>query len=228
VISSVPLSVLLTTLFAATGGYALLRWAALRSGLAAHGGDQVAELSHLVMSLAMLAMVWAYGGPAGLVVQLVAFSAFAAYFLGRLVRRRVGAAVPGCPAAEFHLLMSATMIWMVAGMPVLMGGSGSPGGADAGGHAGHGGHGGGQAIAEAGGGPVVPVAVPGWAVALTVASVAALLVAAAFWALRAVRSRPATPGATTNRLVTALTPRSEAVCHLAMSLGMAAMFVTMI
>ncbi|WP_028924986.1 DUF5134 domain-containing protein [Pseudonocardia acaciae] len=227
-ISSVPLSALLTVLYAATGGYALLRWAALRAGLAhAHGfyGDQVAELSHLVMSLAMLAMVWAYGGPAAEVTQIVAFTVFAGYFLSRLVSRRQGVtARHACPAAEFHLLMSVTMIWMVAGMPVLMGGAAGPGGSG-GGHAGHAGHGG-QAEAAVGGAPVAPVPVPWWAVALTVACIGALVVAAAFWAVRAVRHRPV--DAPAKRMLAALTPRSEAVCHLAMSLGMAAMFVTMI
>lgn len=225
-ISSVPLSALLTVLYAATGGYALLRWAALRAGLAhAHGvyGDQVAELSHLVMSLAMLAMVWAYGGPAAEVTQIVAFTVFAGYFLSRLVTRRAGVpARHACPAAEFHLLMSVTMIWMVAGMPVLMGGG--SGGSGGGGHAGHAGHGG-QAEAAIGA-PAAPVPVPWWAVALTVACIGALLVAAAFWAVRAVRHRPV--AAPARRMLAALTPRSEAVCHLAMSLGMAAMFVTMI
>lgn len=56
-ISSVALNVLLTVLFVATGGFALLRWAALRAG-SAHGGDQVAELSHLLMSLVCWRMSW--------------------------------------------------------------------------------------------------------------------------------------------------------------------------
>lgn len=234
-VSSVPLSALFTAVFTATGGLALLRWAALRAGLAPHGGDQVAELSHLLMSLAMVAMVWAYGGRAGAVVQIVAFTGFAAYFLDRLVRRRTGgSAGHSCPAVEYHLMMSMTMIWMVAGMPVLMGGMagmgmpgmGGSGGAHAG-HAGHSGHAGHAAIAT--GGP--PAAVPGWAMALTVASIGALLVAAVFWAGRAVRRparHPVTVGAPAHPVAAALNPRPEAACHLAMSLGMAAMFVTMV
>jgi uncharacterized protein DUF5134 len=233
VVSSVPLSVLLTVVFTATGGLALLRFAALRFGLAPYGGDQVAQLSHVMMSVAMVAMVWAYAGAAATVVQVVAFAGFAGYFLDRMVRRRVGSSAPAgqaCPALEYHLMMSMTMIWMAVGMPVLMRRSpagmadmsdmsGMPGmGGSAGAHAGHG-------AGAAAGAPV-----PGWAMALTVASIGSLLVAAVFWAGRAVRrpARLATVAAPAHPVSAALTPRSEDVCHLAMSLGMTAMFVTMI
>ncbi|MBO0876759.1 MAG: DUF5134 domain-containing protein [Pseudonocardia sp.] len=197
-VSSVPLSALLTAVFVATGCLALARWAALWAGLSPHG-DQVAELSHLTMSLAMVAMLWAYGGPAGSVVQIVAFTGFAGYFVDRLVRRRAFAGRHTCPAVEYHLMMSMTMIWMVAGMPVLMAGTRG--------------------------------AARGWAMALTVASVGALLTAAVFWAARAVRGRSArlvTVGASSHRVAAALNPRPEAVCHLAMSLGMATMFLAMV
>ena len=53
--------VVLTIVFAATGLYPLLRFAALVSGAEA-GGDRVAELAHLVMSIAMIAMTWAFSG----------------------------------------------------------------------------------------------------------------------------------------------------------------------
>ncbi|HTF49646.1 MAG TPA: DUF5134 domain-containing protein [Pseudonocardia sp.] len=253
-ISSVPLSVLLTVIFAATGGYSLLRWASLRAGVAGHHGDRVAELSHLVMSVAMIAMVWAYGGPAGNVAQIVLFTVLAGYFLARLPVGRRGARLGGCPAPGFHLLMCASMVWMVAAMPLLMGGM--PTGS-AGGHM-HGMPMGGADSAGQDGQPPAPT--PAWAVVVTVAVSVALLAAAGYWLRRAVRTparpevpvgaevqvdaevpaligggevRPAEPPARSarrapSRVPAALTPRRDAVCHLAMSVGMAAMCLAML
>jgi Domain of unknown function (DUF5134) len=306
VISSVPLSVALTVLFALSGGYSLLRWASLRAGVAGHHGDPVAELSHLLMSLGMIAMVWAYGGSTGNAVQLVAYLALSGYFLTRLRRGGV-AGHPGCPAPGFHLLMSGSMVWMVAAMPLLMAGMtmGSGGGMQMDGM-------------TMGGdtGPATPsvTTTPGWAVALTWVFIAGLVAGAGFWLRRVLPARPAastgvstgmsttgtptgpsagaapatsaiptttattgsaptdtattdtatTDTATTdtatsvtaisvtaisvtaisvtaisavvtstttgpaNRLLAALTPRADAACHLAMSLGMAAMFLAML
>jgi hypothetical protein len=261
VISSVPLSVALTVLFALSGGYSLLRWASLRAGVAGHHGDQVAELSHVLMSLGMIAMVWAYGGGTGDAVQLIAYLALSGYFLTRLVRRRA-TGHPGCPAPGFHLLMSGSMVWMVAAMPLLMAGLvASPSG-------------GMQMDGMTMGGtdtgldarPVT--ATPGWAIALTWIFIAGLVLGAGFWLRRALPAPSGTPVAATsatatsaaptvaattvaatstavastlvasttvashtapaNPLLAALTPRADAVCHLAMSLGMAAMFLAML
>jgi len=275
VISSLPLSLALTVLFTGTGVYSLLRWASLRAGVAGHHGDQVAELSHLVMSLAMVGMVWAYGGSFADTVQLVVFGGFSCYFLARLVLGRLRPGRPGCPAPGFHLLMAASMVWMVAAMPLLMAGmsSGAGGGMVMDGHV-MGGHVmGGDAGAS---GPVV-TETPGWALALTVLCCVGLLVGAGYWArqLRPARGaratedlpavqlgnhRPAphpenlpavqfgnarqrggrtatataTPPATATaapargRVLAALTPRADAACHLAMSLGMVAMFLVML
>lgn len=237
-IPSFWLSFALTALFAVTGGYALLRWASLRAGVATHHGDQVAELGHLVMSAAMIAMVWAYGGPTGDVAQIVLFGLLGLYFLARRLGDR-RAARPGCPAAEQHALMSVAMVWMVAGMPLLMGGgTGSAGG---GGH--H--HGGAAETTEAVPAPSAPT--PGWAFWLTVLFVVALAASGLFWTRRALTaSRDDEPGdgerqslvlvgapgdtsvATRPRALRLLGPRADAVCHLGMSLGMAVMFLTML
>ena len=245
-ISSLPLSVLLTVLYAATGGYSLLRWASLGAGISGHHGDRVAELSHLVMSVAMIAMAWAYGGPAGNAAQIVLFTVLAGYFLTRLPVGRSGARLGGCPAPGFHLLMCLSMVWMVAAMPLLMGGM--PAGS-AGGHM-HDMPMGGADSAGQDGQPPAPT--PSWAVVVTVAMSVALLAAAAYWLRRAVRTparpevpaligggeaggeaRPAEPPARSprrapGRVPAALTPRRDAVCHLAMSVGMAAMCLTML
>lgn len=271
-ISSVPLSVALTVLFALSGGYSLLRWASLRAGVAGHHGDQVAELSHVLMSLGMIAMVWAYGGGTGDAVQLIAYLALSGYFLTRLVRGRTTGR-PGCPAPGFHLLMSGSMVWMVAAMPLLMAGSvaGPSGGMQMDGMTM-----GGMTMGGTGTGldarPVT--ATPGWAIALTWIFIAGLVLGAGFWLRRALPAPSGTPVAATspsptsaaatstagptvaaastavastavtsttvtsttvasytapaNPLLAALTPRADAVCHLAMSLGMAAMFLAML
>ncbi|HEX4248400.1 MAG TPA: DUF5134 domain-containing protein [Pseudonocardia sp.] len=207
-IPSIPLSVALTVLFAGTGCYSLLRWASLRAGAAGHHGDQVAELSHLVMSLAMIGMVWGYGGPVADTVQLVAFGGFSCYFLGRLALGRLALgrlalgrlglgrlglgwlglgrwrpARPGCPAPGFHLLMAGSMVWMVAAMPLLMAGMST-------------GVGGGGMVMDGmvmGGdaGPSGPVVTetPGWALALTVLFSIGLLVGAGYWARQLLPAR---------------------------------------
>ncbi|HEV7792389.1 MAG TPA: DUF5134 domain-containing protein, partial [Pseudonocardia sp.] len=193
-ISSVPLSVALTVLFALSGGYSLLRWASLRAGVAGHHGDQVAELSHLLMSLGMIAMVWAYGGGTGDAVQLIAYLALSGYFLTRLVRGRTTGR-PGCPAPGFHLLMSGSMVWMVAAMPLLMAGSvaGPSGGMQMDGMTM-----GGMTMGGADTGldarPVT--ATPGWALALTWVFIAGLVLGAGFWLRRALPALSTTTAAT--------------------------------
>ena len=246
-ISSVPLSVPLTVIFAATGGYSLLRWASLRAGVAGHHGDRVAELSHLVMSAAMIAMVWEYGGPTGNAAQIVLFTVLAGYFLTRLpVGRRTRPG--GCPAPGFHLLMCSSMVWMLAAMPLLIGGLATD---SAGGHMHDMPMGGADAAGQDG---QPPSATPAWAVVVTVALSVALLAAAGYWLRRAVgtparpevavgaevpalvgtgAARVAQPPArsarrTPGRVPAALTPRRDALCHLAMSVGMAAMCLAML
>lgn len=255
-ISSVPLSVLLTVVFAATGGYSLLRWASLRAGVAGHHGDRVAELSHLVMSAAMIAMVWAYGGPIGNAAQIVLFTVLAGYFLTRLPVGRP-TRPGGCPAPGFHLLMCGSMVWMVAAMPLLTGGLAMD---SAGGHMHDMPMGGADAAGQDG---QPPPATPAWAVVVTVVLSVALLAAAGYWLRRAMGTpaRPEVPvgaevpvgeevralvgsGAarvaqpparsaraarrTPGRVPAALTPRRDALCHLAMSVGMAAMCLAML
>jgi hypothetical protein len=262
--------VALTVLFALSGGYSLLRWASLRAGVAGHHGDQVAELSHLLMSLGMIAMVWAYGGGTGDAVQLIAYLALSGYFLTRLLRGRA-TGHPGCPAPGFHLLMSGSMVWMVAAMPLLMAGSvaGPSGGMQMDGMT--------MGGADTGLDARPVTATPGWAIALTWVFIAGLVLGAGFWLRRALPAPSGTPAAATsatatsaaptsaaptvaatstaatstgvasttvtstvtsttvashaapaNPLLAALTPRADAVCHLAMSLGMAAMFLAML
>lgn len=178
-ISSVALSVPFIVLYAMTGGYSLLRWASLRTGTAAHPGDPVAEVSHVVMSLAMIGMVLGYGGSTSNLVQIVLFGVLCGYFAVRWVALRRGMGGAACPVPGFHLLMCAAMVWMVAAMPLLMGGGGaSDGGMQMDGMQ----MGGGSSGTTASAGPT-----PVWASAVTVAVALGLMVAAGHWLRELVR-----------------------------------------
>ncbi|WP_028936018.1 DUF5134 domain-containing protein [Pseudonocardia spinosispora] len=239
-ISSILLSAFLTVAFLVTGGYALLRWASLRAGVAGHHGDQIAELCHLLMSLAMIGMVYGYAGPVADVVQIVGFGAFALYFLLRWVDglRAHPSAAHGCRGAGHHFVMSAAMVWMVAAMPLLMGPmtSGSSGG-----HAGHAGHGG----SDMGATMSMPAApAPTWALGVSWAVIVLLVVGAGFWARESLLAPVGAPapepvlvgGGTTDMsgpgrphpVARALTPRTDAACHCLMSLAMALGFLPML
>ncbi|WP_433294559.1 DUF5134 domain-containing protein [Pseudonocardia sp. CA-142604] len=253
--ASHALMIAFTVAFAVTGLYSLVRFAGLVSG-ASTDGDRVAELTHLLMSLAMIAMTWAYsGGPdtASGILQIVVFGLLGLWFLGRIAGPDHG---HGRSATAYHLVMSAAMVWMVAAMPVLMSGSGMRMDMSAGGgaHADHasmagmddmpGMHGangpGGMDMSGMGGAPT-------WARVITYAFVVLLVAAMAMWSSRLFRpvvaqvsvsevrsSVPASGTATAVLTRTASSgvaqltgPRLDAACHLLMSLGMAAALLAM-
>jgi hypothetical protein len=229
--ASTAVSLVFTVVFVATGGYSLVRLALLTAGTVP-GGDRLAELSHLLMSLAMVGMATGWtGGPtsAGGILQLVLFGLLTVWFLGRTAAPAPG---HGRVGDAYHLLMVAAMVWMVAAMPQLMGmtGAASAGGA----HAHH--HGG---TAEALTPHAVAIETPPWVLAVNGVFVVVLAAAAVWWGRRAVRSRtrtgastgPAPGGGVATRAVPGLArltgPRTDACCHLLMSLGMGAMLLAM-
>ena len=219
------LALVFTAVFLATGVYSLVRLAEL-GATGDRSGSRAAELTHLVMSLAMIAMAWAWTGgptsPSG-VLQIVVFGATTVWFALR-------ARTPGHPraVAGYHVVMNAAMVWMVAAMPQIMGMTMSGDASD-----GH--HGG-----SASGAGSVAIATPAWVAALTWLFAGLLLVTAVLWALR-VRLPAAQTGcagqgpdearggvAVATRPVTGLGARLDAGCHLLMSLGMAGMLVAML
>ena len=229
------LSIIFTVVFVATGGYALYRLAAQASGTDP-GVDRTAELAHLLMSVAMIAMVWGWtGGPATAsgIVQLVVFGLFTVWFLS--------GAVAGSATAGLHLVAAAAMVWMVAAMPLLMGAP-APSGAESG-MAGMPGMSGTTTPS------VEPSGPPAWAVSVTVLFALLLVAAAALWTRYALAGahqaeessaadaepsglagsrtgRHADTLATAPRRVT--TSRLDACCHALMGLGMAGMLATML
>lgn len=186
--SSVTLSVAFTVAFIVTGGYALVRFALLTAE-GDRGGDRLVELSHLLMSVAMVAMAWGAGtgGPAR-TLQIVVFGGFGVWFLHLAVLGGRGSGHGRLPDID-HAVTAAAMVWMVAAMPVIMGMSMTASGGGSGGHAGHGGHGsgGGAAGGAMAGMSGMATATPAWVVGVTVAFVALLAVGAVFWAVRAWR-----------------------------------------
>ncbi|HEY2192849.1 MAG TPA: DUF5134 domain-containing protein [Actinomycetospora sp.] len=117
---SSTLSWAFTVVFTLTGVYSLVRLTEFASGMD-RTGSRIAELSHLLMSLAMIAMAWAWTGdpssPTGL-LQILVFGVLGIWFLARL-------ALPvgdHSRATEgYHLVANAAMVWMVAAMPDIMG-----------------------------------------------------------------------------------------------------------
>lgn len=237
--SSVPLLSLFTALFLVTGAYSVVRLAALASGVYP-SVDRAAELSHVVMSVAMIAMTWGWsGGPASPsgVLQVGFFGLVGLYFLTGAVRGH-----RALPASGYHLVMALAMVWMVATMPLLMGAGGSSGAAMEG-----------MPWMTSRGSGATVAAGPGahpWVLPVSLVFVALLVAAALFWASRAVKRPGArdqgccapgdgvpTAGAT-GAVAVAIAPprpvgpllstRADAVCHALMSAGMAGMLVAML
>ncbi|HTK63045.1 MAG TPA: DUF5134 domain-containing protein [Pseudonocardia sp.] len=208
--SSVPLMSVFSVLFLVTGVYAVVRLAALASGVHA-SVDRAAELSHVVMSVAMIAMAWGWSGgpssPSG-VLQVVFFGLVGLYFLIGAVRGH-----RALPASGYHLVMALAMVWMVATMPLLMGAAGSSGAAMEG-----------MPWMTSGGsgatGPADPGAHP-WVLPVSLVLVVLLLAAGVFWAARAARAARGPVGSL-------LSPRADAACHAFMSAGMAWMLAAML
>lgn len=199
-------SVILTALFAATGGYALWRWSGAVSARAVRpetdalpgvSPDPVIDLNQVLMSAAMVIMIWWPSGPIGSWLQVAVFAVFAVIMA--LSGRPAGPGVRHRAGSVAHVIMNLAMVWMLAAMPLLMPRSAGA----AGGH--H--HG-------AGGGPIGPAVgqAPLWAVAVSWLATGVTVAVAVWWAVRAIRSR---------------TERLHCCCHAAMGVGMAAMIGAM-
>lgn len=82
-VESFFLAAAFTALFGGIAVVQLRRCAGLWSRGTAPGQDRAVELAHLLMSLAMIAMVWAWGGPAAWWLQIVVFGLLTVLFAGR-------------------------------------------------------------------------------------------------------------------------------------------------
>lgn len=108
-------SVALTAVFVASGLYCLWRVASGRG----RGMDLVVDVNHVLMSPAMLLMVWWPSATGSTWVQIVAFSGLALVFFHDLSRSRE---VTARTAALLHGGMNLGMVWMLAvGMSSMSG-----------------------------------------------------------------------------------------------------------
>ena len=239
--TSIVVTVLLAIVFLVVGGYSLVRLALL-VGEVGPGGDRLAELSHLLMSIAMIAMAFGWsGGPSSGsgIVQLVLFGVLTVWFLGRAAARTGD---HGPSSSVYHAVVCASMVWMVAAMPQLMGMPEM--GSMAGGHAGHHADGAAPAMEPA---AAMGAPAPTWMVVTSWVFIVLLAAAGLVWVARAVRPLPIEPDAepaesggraggavavavrpSPTRLVHLAGPRADAWCHVLMSVGMAAMLVAML
>ncbi|MGO3524543.1 DUF5134 domain-containing protein [Brevibacterium aurantiacum] len=213
---SFPWSLTLTAAFAFTGFVCLIHivqhWSETRSRTCPDVGaarmDLVVHSNHLVMSIGMIAMVWANTGTIATWGQSVFFTALAAVMAIGLLR------TPGRDlriSLASHLALNAAMVWMLLAMPLLMAhpmgtGAHGDGSADGGGH--DSGHHGDHSMAHG-----MPLSqTPDWATAVNWVAIALSALAAAWWLILLVRS---------------CRIGIHTLCHAVMGLGMAGMLALM-
>ena len=180
------------------------RPAAPLPGSAAHAAHRgpvatTVHVNHLVMSLAMLLMVWRPVGGAGTWAQVAIFVLFTLLMLVGLPTLQ---GLPTRAGLLSHVVLNAAMIWMLLAMPLLMGHA-EHGGADE--HAAH--HGGAGTAAAVAAAPV-----PAWAATVNGAAVVLSALVAVWWLGRLLRERG---------------HRVHSACHLLMGGGMALMLALM-
>lgn len=220
-VESLLLSWVLTVLFAVTAAWCA--YSATRPALLAR--DRLSSVSHLVMSLLMIAMVWPWGMRVPATPQIVLFAATALWFAALTVLRTPCAHGYGSPrlAHGHHAVMSAAMVWMLATMPLLMLGASDSGG----GHHHHSmGTGGGSGVLAA---PAAADTAPGAVVAVSAVLGAFLVLSSMAWISTAVdtaRHNSDTAGSPADPAMTRLA--FDSACHGAMSIGMGAMLFAML
>ncbi len=204
---TLPWSPALSAVFVVTGVVCVLHLAqSLRAvaGVHVHHDHDVpvgtaVHVDHLVMSLAMLLMIWRPVGTAGTWVQSVVFTAFAALMLVSVSRAHD--AVQRVDLLG-HVVLNAAMVWMLAAMPLLMG---QPMSTPSDPHAAH--HGGSMDTMAM---QLTPT--PAWAAVANGVVIAISVLVALWWLVRLARDRG---------------HRLHAGCHLLMGAGMASMLALM-
>ncbi|GAA1864762.1 DUF5134 domain-containing protein [Brevibacterium marinum] len=159
---SFPWSLVLTATFAFTGIVCIIhlirhwRGSTSCSDVSASRMDMVVHGNHLVMSIGMILMVWTATGTVATWSQ-VAFFAILAVLMGIGLRwsHGAGAAI----SLSSHIVLNASMVWMLLAMPLLMG------------------HG------------MTMSPTPGWTSALNWVAIALSTLAAVWWIVLLVRSR---------------------------------------
>ena len=204
-----------TVCFGATGVVSLVALVRSRTWT-----DRGSYFAHVLMSVSMAVMPWAWSMAIPALLQIVVFTAAALWYVGLAVLRPQTHAGPEGPGHHhrtgyrvYHGAMMAAMVWMSVLMTLMMGGGTSGdhmhdmGGMDRGGA--------GTAVMTG------LWAQPVWAVIVTVAFVA-MFVAAAVWFLVDLVRAPEGPTPTAP-----LSPIAQTLLNLVMAIGMAASFLVM-
>lgn len=170
-----PWDLLLTVLFATTGLWCAVDLFTHRARTAEGALSQHAliDLNHLVMSAAMILMIWVSVIDAVTWAQVAIFAIFAlallpSVFADDAVAQRISVAD--------HVALNAAMIWMLLAMPMLMAGMTMVSGGDSGHH-----HGGDTAD--------MPTSTPAWVDVVNVLFVVISTAAAAWWIVALLRQR---------------------------------------
>ena len=164
-----PWDLILTVLFSATGLWCaidlVVHRAKSRTAEGAMTPHTLVDINHLVMSVAMILMIWVT------VIDVVTWAQvaiFAIFVLALLPSAFARNGVVQRISAIGHVALNAAMIWMLLAMPVLMAGM-TMGEGDSSGH-----HHGGDVAA-------MPASTPMWAIAVNVLFVSLSAAAAAWW-----------------------------------------------
>ncbi|MCW1250419.1 DUF5134 domain-containing protein [Acaricomes phytoseiuli] len=171
-----PWDFILTILFALTGIWCAVDLARHRAALRGSDGaisrTAIIDVNHLVMSAAMILMIWISVVDAATWAQIAIFVIFAIALLVSLSSSEPAERI----STLGHVVLNVAMIWMLAAMPLLMAGTHASGG-ESSGH-----HGGGTASSP-------PTSTPTWADIVNLLFVIASAAAAIWWIVRLIRSR---------------------------------------
>lgn len=196
-----PWDIILTIAFAFTAvvcvGDLALRRSRLRSDGDGLADNDLIDINHGVMSVAMIAMIWWFFPDVVTWAQMLLFAVLALSLVPLFAR---SASASRRLDLGGHIVLDGAMIWMLGAMPLLMAGSVSAGSGGAHAH-----HGGDDAV------PMLQVT-PIWADVVNLAFIAMSAALAIWWLLR---------------LVTARGHRLHLLCHAVMAAGMAGMLVLM-
>ncbi|MFI8592871.1 DUF5134 domain-containing protein [Microbacterium sp. NPDC078428] len=172
-----PWDLILTVLFAITGTWCAADLISHRAQSRTSDGSisqhTIVDINHLVMSAAMILMIWVIVIDAVTWAQVAVFGIFALALLPGMFGATHGARRVSLLG---HIVLNAAMIWMLLAMPLLMAGLTAGDGASSGHH-----HGG-EAAA-------LPTSTPIWADVVNWLFVALSAGAALWWIVTLLRSR---------------------------------------
>ncbi|UAJ81732.1 DUF5134 domain-containing protein (plasmid) [Leifsonia sp. ZF2019] len=204
-----------TAWFTVTGAVALVALVRSRSR-----ADRGSYLAHVLMSLSMAIMPWAWSTAVPPLLQIVVFTVAAVWYAGLAVFRprvhagpETGGHHSGPLLLSYHAAMMAAMVWMSALMTLMMGGSTSGPGMHM--------HGGDMAGMASGASMTDLWQQPVWAVVITLAFVL-LFAVATVWFLVELTSAPGS-----SRGTEPLSPIVQTLLNFVMAIGMGVSFFVM-